>query len=314
MTERIRIGTRGSRLALVQSNWVRAWLERTYPGLRVELITIKTSGDRFVDQPLSTLGGKGLFVKEIEEALANHAVDCAVHSMKDVPNELLPGLTLAAIPVREDPRDVLIARGGRALHELPEGARVGTSSLRRMALLRAAHPRLDVRALRGNVDSRLRKLDGGEFEAIVLAAAGLRRLGIERAETIFFDASQFVPAIGQGALAIETRAADDVASLLAPLNDDVTRVAVTAERAFLHRVGGSCRTPLAAHATVQDDTVALRALIASPDGQEVIAGDVSGSHSDAASLGTSLATDLLGRGGARILAALERATATTHAG
>jgi len=309
----IRIGTRGSRLALAQSNWVRAWLERTYPGLRVDLITIKTSGDRFVDQPLSTLGGKGLFVKEIEEALASHGVDCAVHSMKDVPNDLLPGLTLAAIPVREDPRDVLIARGGRHLHELPDGARVGTSSLRRMALLRAAHPRLDVRGLRGNVDSRLRKLDGGDVDAIVLAAAGLRRLGIERPEAVCFDPTQFVPAIGQGALAIETRA-DDVAALLAPLDDDVTRVAVTAERAFLHRVGGSCRTPLAAHATVHDDTVALRALIASPDGCEVIAGDVHGPHGAAASLGTALADDLLGRGGARILAALERAATTTHAG
>lgn len=313
MTGTIRIGTRGSRLALAQSHWVSAWLERTYPGLRVDLITIKTSGDRFVDQPLSTLGGKGLFVKEIEEALASHAVDCAVHSLKDVPNELLPGLTLAAIPLREDPRDVLIARGGRTLHELPDGARVGTSSLRRMALLRAAHPQLDVRPLRGNVDSRLRKLDSGDFEAIVLAAAGLRRLGIARPAAVFLDPTQFVPAIGQGALAIETRA-DEAAALLAPLNDDVTRVAVTAERAFLHRVGGSCRTPLAAHATVHDDVVTLRALIASPDGQEVIAGVVRGPRGDAAGLGTTLADDLLGRGGARILAALERVAATTHAG
>jgi hydroxymethylbilane synthase len=312
VTERVRIGTRGSRLALVQSNWVRAWLERTYPGLPVELVTIKTSGDRFVDQPLSTLGGKGLFVKEIEEALASHAVDCAVHSMKDVPNELLPGLTLAAIPPREDPRDVLIARGCRNLHELPDGARVGTSSLRRMALLRAARPHLDVCALRGNVDSRLRKLEGGELDAIVLAAAGLRRLGVERAETVFLDPAQFVPAIGQGALAIETRA-DDLAGLLAPLDDPVTRLTVTAERAFLRRVGGSCRTPLAAHATMDDDSIALRALIASPDGQEVITGTARGPHREASRLGVSLADDLLGRGGARILAALESAAAT-HAG
>ena len=303
MSHLIRIGTRGSKLALTQSRWVQARLQEARSDIAAELVTITTSGDRFLDQPLSAIGGKGLFVKEIEEALSARAIDCAVHSMKDVPDELAPGLVIAAVPAREDPRDLLIARGGNGLRALPNGARLGTSSLRRMALCRAARRDLDVIPLRGNVDTRLRKLDAGEVDAIVLAAAGLRRLGITRADAAFLDPEDFVPAIGQGALAIETRN-DSTAAILAALDDPSTRVAVTAERAFLHRVAGSCRTPLAAHATIHGESMTLRALIASPDGSRVVRGERTGRPAQGAAMGVDLADDLLARGGAAILQAL----------
>jgi hydroxymethylbilane synthase len=303
LTRSIRIGTRGSQLALAQSRWVQAWLQQRL-GVEVTLVVIKTTGDRFVDQPLSAIGGKGMFVKEIEEALLAAAIDCAVHSMKDVPSELPPGLVIAAVPPREDPRDVLITRAGGGLDRLGGGARVGTSSLRRMAFLRAARRDIEVCSLRGNVDSRLRKLDGGECDALVLAAAGLRRLGIERAGAAFIDPQSFIPAVGQGALAIESRTGE-IAERLAALDDAHTRVAVTAERAFLSRVGGSCHTPLAAHATVSGDQVEMRAMIAAPDGTQVIRGARADHMSAAAALGTGLAEELLGRGGAEILRALE---------
>ncbi|HXQ23335.1 MAG TPA: hydroxymethylbilane synthase [Candidatus Acidoferrales bacterium] len=306
MRRTIRIGTRGSMLALAQSRWVQASLQQLHPDAAVELVTIKTSGDRFLDQPLSAIGGKGLFVKEIEEALAANRIDCAVHSMKDVPAALAAGLVIAAVPAREDPRDVLITARGIGVDQLPRGARVGTSSLRRMALLRAQRGDLSVLSLRGNVDSRLRKLDAGEVDAIVLAAAGLRRLGIEHAGVTFFDALDFIPAIGQGALAIESRA-DETAALLSPLDHAETRIAVSAERAFLLRVSGSCRTPLAAHATVRGDTLELRALIARPDGTRVVRGARSGGVGAATGLGTELAHELLDRGGAEILRALGEA-------
>ncbi len=299
----LRIGTRGSQLALAQTRWVQNWIAARL-GLDTRLVTIKTSGDRFVDRPLRTMGGKGLFVKEIEEALLADAIDCAVHSMKDVPAELAPGLVIAAMPPREDPRDALIAAGGAGLLQLPRGARLGTSSLRRAALVRAERDDLVVHDLRGNVDSRVRRFDLGELDALLLAAAGLRRLGIERPDVRCLDPQQFIPAIGQGALAIETRR-DPVADLLAPLDDAPTRLAVSAERAFLLRAGGSCHTPLAAHATLAGDVVALQALIAAPDGRRVVRGDRSGPADAAAALGTDLADELLGRGGAEILRAIE---------
>jgi hydroxymethylbilane synthase len=306
LSRTLRIGTRGSQLALAQSRWVQAALQRHDPDLAVELVTIKTAGDRFLDTPLSTLGGKGLFVAEIEEALAARHIDCAVHSLKDVPNELAPGLVIAAIPRREDPRDVVISRTRVALRDLPQGARLGTSSLRRGALIRAQRHNLTVVALRGNVDTRLRKLDAGELDAIVLAAAGLHRLGIKRDDVEFLDPEEFVPAIGQGALAIESR--DDVSSMLqTALEDAHTRVTVTAERAFLARVGGSCHTPLAAYATLSEGHVHLRGVIASPDGSHVVRGSrqsVAGSAVDAA---RDLADDLLSRGGRTILDALREA-------
>ena len=303
MSQLFRIGTRGSQLALAQSRLVQTALQRQHPDLDVELITIKTTGDRFVDAALSTVGGKGVFVKEIEDALTAGRVDCAVHSMKDVPTELAPGLVIAAIPLREDPRDMLISSVGGGLHDLPQRARLGTSSLRRMALVHAVRPDVDVVALRGNVDTRLRKLDDGELEAVVLAAAGLRRLGIVRPSAAILDPETFVPAIGQGALAIESRD-DATRSRLVPLDDANSRVAVSAERAFLARVGGSCHTPLAAHATVDAGHVELRALIASPDGSAVVRGTRNGLVSEAVALGRDLADELLDRGGRGILDAL----------
>jgi len=302
----VRIGTRGSKLALAQARSVQSWLQRERPDLAIELVTITTAGDRFADQPLSAIGGKGLFVTEIEEALLAESIDCAVHSMKDLPAELAPGLIIAATPLREDARDVLLARGDHTLRTLPRGARVGTGSLRRMALLRALRSDLVVQNLRGNVDTRLRKLDAGEFDAIVLAAAGLRRLGVDRSDLEFFDPEHFVPAIGQGVLAIESRG-DAIAEILAPLDHRDTRIAVTAERAFLQRVGGSCRTPLAAYATVDGNAIALRALIASPDGTRVLRTQRAGAVDAAATLGSAAAEELLERGGAEILDALSEA-------
>ena len=306
MSQTLRIGTRGSRLALAQSRWVQAALRQHHPGLIVELVTITTTGDRFVDAPLSTLGGKGVFVKEIEEALTAERIDCAVHSMKDVPTELAPGLVIAAIPPREDPRDTLISRSGSTLQDLPRGARVGTSSLRRMALVRAQRGDLDVVALRGNVDTRLRKLDAGELDAVILAAAGLRRLGIARPDLALLEPAEFLPAIGQGALAIESRD-DATRALLVVLDDNETRIAVSAERAFLARVGGSCRTPLAAHASLSAGRLALSALIASPDGTQMVHGSRGGAPGSAVELGGDLADELLRRGGRSILDALDDA-------
>lgn len=305
MPSALRIGTRGSPLALIQANAVRAVLESRWAreGLALSVETITTTGDKVTDRPLADIGGKGLFTKEIDRALLAGEIDCAVHSMKDVPDELAPGLVIAAVPARQDPRDLLIARGGNSLTALPNGARLGTSSLRRMALCRAARRDLDVIQLRGNVDTRLRKLDAGVVDAIVLAAAGLQRLGIARADAAFFDPEDFVPAIGQGALAVETRD-DATAAILAALDDAKTHVAVTAERAFLHRVGGSCRTPLAAHATLHGESMTLRALIASPDGSRVVRGARTAGPAQGTAMGVDLAEDLLARGGAAILQAL----------
>ena len=313
MSRTLRIGTRGSKLALAQSRWVQACLRQRHPDVAIKLVVIKTTGDRFVDQPLSQLGGKGVFVKEIEEALLAGVIDGAVHSMKDVPSELASGLVIAATPRREDPRDLLITRDRIAFSELPRGARIGTSSLRRMALLRFLRKDLEVLSLRGNVDTRLDKLQRGELDAIVLAAAGLRRLGIERPDAEAFDPERFVPAIGQGVLALESRA-DDTLALLAVLNDPTTRVAVNAERAFQRRVGGSCRTPLAAHARVENDMVKLLALIAAPDGSRVLRSERAAASADAVALGESVADELLGQGGAEILRALDAESGARNGG
>ena len=298
---RWRIGTRGSRLALAQAGWVQERFRTAGVG-EPELVVIRTSGDRIVDRPLYAVGGKGLFVKEIEEALLAQEIDCAVHSMKDVPAELAPGLVIAAVPEREDPRDMLITRVAGGLAAIPHAGRVGTSSLRRTALMRAQRPDLVIETMRGNVDTRLRKLEAGEVDAIVLASAGLRRLGIQPPHVTVLSAEDFVPAIGQGALALETRAAD--AALLAPLQHEPTRQAVDAERAFLIGVGGSCVTPLAAHAVVSDGMLIVRALIAQPDGGRTIRGERHGDAADGARLGSDLAVELLRDGGQEILNAL----------
>jgi len=299
VTRTLRLGTRGSRLALAQSRWVQARLHAQL-GISIELVTISTAGDRFLNQPLHRIGGKGVFVKEIEDALIAGTIDCAVHSMKDVPADLAPGLVIAAIPEREDARDVLISRAGLGFGDLVSGSRVGTSSLRRMALLRGARHDLSVQDIRGNVDTRLRKLDAGDFDALVLAAAGLRRLGIQRSGVELLDPEDFVPAIGQGALAVETRQ-DATATLLAGLDHHASRVAVTAERSFLLRVGGSCRTPLAAHAQLNGNAIKMQAVIAHPDGSQILRGARQGAQGDASALGSDLADELLERGGREIL-------------
>jgi len=301
MKKEIRIGTRGSALALWQAEWVKAELKRYWPSLAVELVIIKTSGDKIQDVSLSTIGGKGLFVKEIEEALLAGSIDLAVHSMKDVPAELPEGLAISAVPEREDYHDVLITQHGETLAELPAGTLVGTSSLRRQALLLALNPGLRVEMLRGNVETRLRKQREGVVDVTVLAAAGLKRLGITPAHSYVLDEREFLPAIGQGALGIETREDMTVVNLVRPLHHHETAVAVTAERAFLRRMGGSCRTPLAAKGTVQNDHLYLHALIASPDGKRVIRGEQSGAIRNAEPIGVELAKQLLAQGGKAIL-------------
>lgn len=298
--EPLRIGTRGSALALAQSGLVRDAIAARC-GLAAQLVPIRTSGDRIRDRPLADVGGKGLFVKEIEEALLAARIDCAVHSMKDMPASLPPGLEIGVIPPREDPRDVSVTRDGRALEDLPTGARVGTSSLRRAALVRALRPDLEVVPLRGNVDTRLRRLEEGLVDCVLLAAAGLNRLGLAPSGLRFCDPEVMVPAVGQGALAVETRASDTLTSKLKVLDHAETRAAVTAERAFLQRVGGSCFTPLGAHATVCGDSLRLLAFIASPDGERMVRGEESGTTGEAAAIGARLADRLLKSGGSEIL-------------
>ena len=299
------IGSRGSQLALWQAHWIQARLEKLGQESRIEII--KTTGDKITDVALSQVGSKGLFTKEIEEALLAGAIDVAVHSLKDMPTDLPAGLTLAAIPEREDPRDALI---GRALEDLPEGSRVGTGSLRRAAQLRALRPDLQMEDIRGNVDTRLRKLDEGHYDAIVLAAAGLRRLGWEHRITELFNPGIMCPAVGQGALAVETRDDDGAAFQIAKrLEHAESRARITAERAVLAALGGGCQAPMGAHAYIDGETLFLIALIVSPDGNEVVRQAKTGPVSDAAALGQELAEHLLNAGGKQILEAVYGAQA-----
>ena len=296
------IGTRGSRLAVWQAEWVQARLKEFAPGLTVTLQRIKTSGDMILDVPLAVIGGKGLFVKEIEEALLRGEIDLAVHSMKDVPTVLPDGLDIVCVPAREDPRDVLVSRDSCSLDQLPKGSRVGTSSLRRQAQL--LHYRLDLRIelLRGNLDTRLRKLHNGEYDAIVLAAAGLSRMGWSNKVTEYLPPEVSLPAIGQGALALEGRCKDRfVQALVEKLEHRPTRTAVTAERALLERLEGGCQVPIAAHATVKGDTLIMDGLIASVDGRQLIRDTIQGPASEAQGLGKQLAEKLLAQGGNVIL-------------
>jgi len=296
----LRIGTRGSKLALAQAEWIRGRIEAANPGLRAELVVIRTSGDRITDVPLHQVGGKGLFVKELESALLDGSIDAAVHSLKDVPGELAPGLLIASVPEREDPRDVTITRGPGGLAALPPGARIGTSSPRRAALLRALYPALAVVDMRGNVDTRLGKLERGEVDALVLASAGLRRLGVAPPHAVPCDPREFLPAIGQGALALES-AAGAVVEQLRAVEHVPTRQAIDAERAFLTTIGGTCTTPLAGHAEIDGDRLTLRAAIAHPDGSRIVRGERRGAAGDGARLGAELARELLAQGGADIL-------------
>jgi hydroxymethylbilane synthase len=296
------IGTRGSKLALRQSEWFRARVQAVAPDVGVTLRKIQTSGDKILDVPLAKIGGKGLFVKEIEEALLAGEIDLAVHSMKDVPAQMPDGLDILCVPSREDARDALISRDGRRFKDLPPGAVIGTASLRRQAQLLGLRPDLRIRMLRGNLDTRLRKLKEGDFDAIVLAAAGLHRLAWAGEITEYLDPIISLPAIGQGALGIQGRSDDSfVRSVLEPLNDPVTRTAVTAERAFLHRLEGGCQVPIAAHATVSDGQVRLDGLVASVDGKTIVRDQIEGTNENAFALGVQLAERLLARGGDRIL-------------
>ncbi|MBH0178489.1 MAG: hydroxymethylbilane synthase [Nitrospira sp.] len=296
------LGTRGSKLALQQSEWFQSRIHAVAPDVRVTLRKIQTSGDKIVDVPLAKIGGKGLFVKEIEEALLAGEIDLAVHSMKDVPAQLPEGLDILCVPAREDARDALISRDGCSFKDLPQGATIGTASLRRQAQLLNARPDLRIEMLRGNLDTRLRKLKEGQFDAIVLAAAGLHRLAWAQEITEYLDPVVSLPAIGQGALGIEGRSSDQfVRSVLERLNDRATATTVMAERAFLARLEGGCQVPIAAYATLSGGQITLDGLVAGVDGKTIIRDRIQGSSHDAHTLGVQLAERLLARGGDKIL-------------
>ena len=302
---RLRIATRESALALWQAEHIRARLAALYPACEVSLLGMTTQGDQILDRPLADIGGKGLFIKELEVAMADGRADLAVHSLKDVPMDMPDGFTLAAIGEREDPRDAFVSTRYLDLAQLPGGARIGTSSLRREAQLRERDPLLKVLPLRGNVNTRLRKLDEGRYDAIILAAAGLKRLGFGERIASLLDPEESLPAAGQGALALECRAdRADVILALAPFADRDTTLATTAERAFSRALSGSCHTPLAAHAVFRHDQLWLRGLLASRDGAEVLRGEASAAVADAAAaeaLGLLVARDFLARGAARFI-------------
>jgi hydroxymethylbilane synthase len=296
------IATRRSRLALWQAQHIAERLQSAHAGLLVELLPMSTRGDELIDRRLDEAGGKGLFVKELENAMADGRADLAVHSMKDVPAELPPGFVLAAITAREDPRDALVSSRYKSLAHMPSGATLGTSSLRRQAQIVERHPALEVRLLRGNVDTRLAKLDRGEYDAIVLAAAGLTRLGLAARITARLDAEEMLPAPGQGALGIECIAARaEVVALLSPLADAATAACVRAERTVSRVLGGSCTLPLAAFAEPAASRLRLRALVASSDGKRVIRSELEGEAADPEALGNQVAQDLRRRGADAIL-------------
>jgi hydroxymethylbilane synthase len=304
------IGSRGSKLALWQSEWVRSRLIELRPATEIRIEVIKTSGDVLLDVPLATIGGKGVFTKELEEALLAEKIDLAVHSLKDLPTTLPDTLAITAITEREDARDALILREGCAapndsLRDLPHGATVGTSSLRRQAQLKHLRPDVVIKDLRGNVDTRLRKLDSGGYDAIILASAGLRRLGFEGRIDAAITHAEMLPAVGQGALGIETRANDArTAALVSLLDHPPTRAACTAERALLYALGGGCQVPIAAHATVHGDALRLEALVAALDGAQLIRDSIEGESAHAARVGEVLAARLRERGAETLLEGL----------
>ncbi len=300
------IGTRGSKLALWQAEWVKAELQRMNPGLEIELNKIKTTGDKILDVPLAKVGGKGLFVKEIEEALLRNEADLAVHSMKDVPTDFPAELHLAVICKREDPRDAFIARSAapaaKSFRELPPGATVGTSSLRRACQLLSIRPDLRIKQLRGNLETRFRKLDEGQFDAIILAAAGVKRLGWEQRITGVIGPETSLPAIGQGAIGIECRITDRfINDLIAPLNHTETALCVRAERALLKRLQGGCQVPIAAYAVIVDGRLLMDGLVGSVTGDRIIREHLEGKPEDGESVGKMLAETLLSKGADKIL-------------
>ena len=304
---KIVIGTRGSRLALWQAEWVKSELERSHPGITVELNKIKTTGDKILDVPLAKVGGKGLFVKEIEEALLRGEADIAVHSMKDVPTEFPEGLHLAVICKREDPRDAFITQiknhksGILNFGGLPLGATIGTSSLRRSCQLLHIRPDIRIEQLRGNLDTRIKKLDEGQFDAIILAAAGVKRLGWADRITEFLSTETSLPAIGQGAVGIECRIDDEINDLISHLNDHITAVCVRGERVFLKKLEGGCQVPIAAYARIESQTLVIEGLVGNLAGDVIIRERIEGAPADADSIGLELAERLLSRGAKQIL-------------
>jgi len=307
MNERVVIGSRGSKLALAQAQWALATLSLAQPALDIQIEVIKTTGD-VKTEPLSIIGGKGVFTKELEEALLDRRIDLAVHSLKDLPTIVPEGLALAAVSEREDPRDALVLPKGsppgcESLADLPSGAVVGTSSPRRLAQAKYLRPDIEIKELRGNVDTRLRKLDEGQYDAIILAAAGLRRLGLGSRITAVIAADQMIPAVGQGAIGIETRDGDTHAIELARLlNHELTQLACTAERALLRALGGGCQLPIAAHAVIHDRDLHLVGLVASRDGSQMVREEVAGQRAEPERLGATLANRLLGGGAMELLA------------
>ena len=303
----VRIATRKSALALWQANFVKAQLEAAHPGLQVELVPMSTQGDKILDTPLAKIGGKGLFVKELETAMLEGRADIAVHSMKDVPVDFPDGLMLHTICQREDPRDAFVSNTYQQLADLPQGAVVGTSSLRRQCQIKAMRPDLQIKDLRGNVNTRLAKLDAGEFDAIILASAGLIRLGFEARIASFLEVGTSLPANGQGAVGIECRSDDLVVQqLLAPLEHQETRICVLAERAMNRKLQGGCQVPIGAFAVLQQNELWLRGLVGQLDGSEILRSEIKGEATQAEQLGTQLAEQLLALGADRILDAVYR--------
>lgn len=302
MRKEIRIGTRSSALALWQAEWVKSELEKKYPGLKVSLTKIKTTGDKILDVPLAKVGGKGLFVKEIEEAMLANEIDIAVHSMKDVPTFFPDGLHLSCITKREDPRDALLTRNKIKFKDLPNGANVGTSSLRRQAQLMSVRPDFIIHQLRGNVDTRLRKLKEGQYDAIILAAAGVKRLGLAENVTEYIDPAISLPAIGQGALGIECRVNDrELNDMISFFNHAESRVCVTGERALLRRLEGGCQVPIACYGEMKNGSLHLTGLVGSVDGKRIIRDEIQGDPDTAEKMGVTLAEKLLSRGADVIL-------------
>lgn len=305
MINKIRIATRSSKLALWQSNWIKERLEALHGNLLVELIQMKTRGDKILDVPLAKIGGKGLFVKELETAILEGRADIAVHSLKDVPTEFPKGLEMSVITERETPNDAFVSNHFKCFSDLPENAVVGTSSLRRIAQLKYARQDIRFESLRGNVDTRLRKLDAGEYDAIILAAAGLIRLGLKERVTELLPHELSLPAIGQGVVCIESRIGDEpVLECIRPLADEETTIQATAERALLKRLNGGCQIPIAGHAIISGGGVSLTGVLAAPEGKPFLKMVENGRVEDAAQLGVQLGTRLLESGGREILSAV----------
>ncbi len=306
LTEKvIRIATRRSPLALWQAKYVAEHLEQTFPGCRTELIKMTTQGDKILDAPLAKIGGKGLFVKELEQGMLEGLADIAVHSMKDVPVEFPHGLHLAAILTREDPTDAFVSNRYATLHDLPVNARIGTSSLRRQCQIKELYPDAEILSLRGNVNTRLFKLDAGEYDAIILASAGLKRLGMAERISQCLDVGVSLPAIGQGAIGIECRADDlEINEMLEVLHDSETGLCVTAERAMNARLNGGCQVPIAGFAETQGEQLFMRGLVGSPDGSVIYRAERTGGLDMAEAIGKMIAEDLLSQGADKILQAL----------